>query len=106
MAREVIAFRPKRFIIEHGHHPGDSDIAPDRQQPYRLRISPNMSMKPADADSLREITVRSKTGQVVPLGRSDIPFMRRCPPWSGPKMARWLLTSTSIWIREPTWRAT
>jgi len=62
------AFRPKRFIIEHGHHPGDSGIAPDRQQPYRLRLAPDMSMKPADADLLREITVRSKTGQVVPLG--------------------------------------
>jgi Cu(I)/Ag(I) efflux system membrane protein CusA/SilA len=62
------AFRPKRFIIEHGHHPGDSGIAPDRQQPYRLRIAPNMDMRPADADLLREITVRSKTGQVVPLG--------------------------------------
>jgi Cu(I)/Ag(I) efflux system membrane protein CusA/SilA len=27
-----------------------------------------MSMKPMDADRLREVTVRSKTGQVVPLG--------------------------------------
>lgn len=62
------AFRPKRFIIEHGHHPGDSGIAPDRKQAYRLRLVPDMSMKPVDADLLREITVRSKTGQVVPLG--------------------------------------
>ncbi len=62
------AFRPQRFIIEHGHHPGDTGIAPDRQQPYRLRVLPDMSMKPADADTLREVTVRSKTGQVVPLG--------------------------------------
>ena len=62
------AFRPKRFVIEHGHHPGEAGIAPDRQQPYRLRISPDMRMKPADADLLREITVRSKTGQLVPLG--------------------------------------
>jgi Cu(I)/Ag(I) efflux system membrane protein CusA/SilA len=62
------AFRPKRFVIEHGHHPGEASISPDRQQPYRLRISPDLSMKPADADLLREVTVRSKTGQVVPLG--------------------------------------
>ena len=62
------AFRPKRFVIEHGHHPGEAAIAPDAQQPYRLRISPDMSMRPADADVLREITVRSRTGQVVPLG--------------------------------------
>jgi Cu(I)/Ag(I) efflux system membrane protein CusA/SilA len=73
------AFRPKRFIIEHGHHPGDSGIAPDRQQPYRLRISPNMSMKPADADLLREITVRSKTGQVVPLGLIGHPVYDTVP---------------------------
>ena len=73
------AFRPKRFIIEHGHHPGDSGIAPDRQQPYRLRISPNMSMKPMDADLLREITVRSKTGQVVPLGLIGHPVYDTVP---------------------------
>jgi Cu(I)/Ag(I) efflux system membrane protein CusA/SilA len=73
------AFRPKRFVIEHGHHPGDSGIAPDRQQPYRLRISPNMSMKPADADLLREITVRSKTGQVVPLGLVGHPVYETVP---------------------------
>jgi Cu(I)/Ag(I) efflux system membrane protein CusA/SilA len=62
------AFRPKRFIIEHGHHSGDGSLAPDRLQSYRLRLVPEMSMRPADADLLREITVRSKTGQVVPLG--------------------------------------
>jgi Cu(I)/Ag(I) efflux system membrane protein CusA/SilA len=73
------AFRPKRFIIEHGHHPGDSGIAPDSQQPYRLRISPDMSMKPADADLLREITVRSKTGRVVPLGLLGHPVHTTVP---------------------------
>jgi copper/silver efflux system protein len=73
------AFRPKRFIIEHGHHPGDSGIAPDRQQPYRLRVAPNMSMKPVDADLLREITVRSKTGQVVPLGLIGHPVHATVP---------------------------
>ena len=62
------AFRPKRFIIEHGHHSGESVIAPDRQQPYRLRVVPDTNMRPADADLLREVTVRSKAGQVVPLG--------------------------------------
>jgi Cu(I)/Ag(I) efflux system membrane protein CusA/SilA len=72
-------FRPKRFVIEHGHHPGESGIAPDRQQPYRLRISPNMSMKAADADLLREITVRAKTGQVVPLGLIGHPVYDTVP---------------------------
>jgi Cu(I)/Ag(I) efflux system membrane protein CusA/SilA len=73
------AFRPKRFVIEHGHHPGDAGIAPDRLQPYRLRIAPDMSMKPADADLLREITVRSKTGQVVPLGLIGHPVYDTVP---------------------------
>ena len=27
------AFRPKRFIIEHGHHPGETGIAPDSSSP-------------------------------------------------------------------------
>ena len=73
------AFRPKRFIIEHGHHPGETGIAPDKQQPYRLRIVPDMSMKPVDADLLREITVRAKTGQVVPLGLVGHPVYRTVP---------------------------
>ena len=60
-------FRPKRFVVEHGHHPGETAIAPNKQ-PYRLRVAPDMSMKPVDADQLREISVRSETGQVVPLG--------------------------------------
>jgi Cu(I)/Ag(I) efflux system membrane protein CusA/SilA len=73
------AFRPKRFIIEHGHHPGDTGIAPDRQQPYRLRLLPDMNMKAADADLLREITVRSETGQVVPLGLIGHPVHATVP---------------------------
>jgi Cu(I)/Ag(I) efflux system membrane protein CusA/SilA len=73
------AFRPKRFIIEHGHHSGEASIAPDRQQPYRLRLAPNMSMRPVDADLLREITVRSKTGQVVPLGLIGHPVYDTVP---------------------------
>jgi Cu(I)/Ag(I) efflux system membrane protein CusA/SilA len=73
------AFRPKRFIIEHGHHPGEAGIAPDRQQPYRLRLSPSLSMKPADADLLREITVRSRSGQVVPLGLIGHPVYDTVP---------------------------
>ncbi|HTA89606.1 MAG TPA: efflux RND transporter permease subunit [Polyangiaceae bacterium] len=60
-------FRPKRFVVEHGHHPGESSLAPDKQ-PYRLRVAPDMNMKRVDADQLREITVRSETGEVVPLG--------------------------------------
>jgi copper/silver efflux system protein len=73
------AFRPQRFVIEHGHHPGESGIAPDKQQPYRLRIMPDMNMRPVDADLLREITVRAKTGQVVPLGLVGHPVYRTVP---------------------------
>jgi Cu(I)/Ag(I) efflux system membrane protein CusA/SilA len=71
-------FRPKRFVIEHGHHPGDSGIAPDRQQPYRLRVAMDMGMH-VDADQLREITVRSQTGQVVPLGLLGHPVYETVP---------------------------
>ncbi len=60
-------FRPKRFVIEHGHHSGETTLAPDRE-PYRLRVVPDMSMKPVDADTLREVTVRSETKQMVALG--------------------------------------
>lgn len=60
-------FRPKRFVLEHGHHPGESAIAPNKQ-PYRVRVVPDMSMKIPDADELREVTVRSETRQMVPLG--------------------------------------
>ena len=73
------AFRPKRFIIEHGHHPGDSGIAPDRRSPIGFGVVPDMSMKPVDADLLREITVRSKTGQVVPLGLLGHPVYDTVP---------------------------
>jgi len=59
-------FRPWRFVVEHGHHPEEAGIAPNKQ-PYRLRVAPDMSMKRVDADLLREITVRSETGQVVSL---------------------------------------
>ena len=53
-------------MVEHGHHPEEAGIAPNKQ-PYRLRVAPDMSMKRVDADLLREITVRSETGQVVSL---------------------------------------
>jgi Cu(I)/Ag(I) efflux system membrane protein CusA/SilA len=36
-------------------------------QPYRLRVAPSMGMKRQDADQLRDVTVRSTTGQPVPL---------------------------------------
>jgi Cu(I)/Ag(I) efflux system membrane protein CusA/SilA len=72
------AWRPKRFVVEHGHHPGESDLAPNRQ-PYRLRVAPEMSMRRVDADQLREITVRSETGQVVPLGLLGHPVYATVP---------------------------
>jgi copper/silver efflux system protein len=42
--------------------------------PYRLRIVPDMEMKREDADQLREVTVRSATGQPVPLGLLGHPY--------------------------------
>ena len=39
-----------------------------QEQPYRFRVTPDMGMKREDADQLREVTVRSATGQPVPLG--------------------------------------
>lgn len=71
-------WRPKRFVVEHGHHPGESGLAPNRQ-PYRLRVAPDMSMRRIDADQLREITVRSETGLVVPLGLLGHPVYATVP---------------------------
>jgi Cu(I)/Ag(I) efflux system membrane protein CusA/SilA len=71
-------FRPKRFVLEHGHHPGETSLAPDKQ-PYRLRIAPDMTMKRIDADLLREVTVRSETGEVVPLGLIGHPIYDTVP---------------------------
>jgi copper/silver efflux system protein len=39
-----------------------------QRQPYRVRIAPDLGMKPMDTDQLREITVRSSSGAAVPLG--------------------------------------
>jgi Cu(I)/Ag(I) efflux system membrane protein CusA/SilA len=71
-------WRPKRFVVEHGHHPGESGLAPNRQA-YRLRVAPDMSMRRVDADQLREITVRSQSGQAVPLGLLGHPVYATVP---------------------------
>jgi Cu(I)/Ag(I) efflux system membrane protein CusA/SilA len=71
-------FRPKRFVVEHGHHPGDSSLTPDKE-PYRLRVTTDMGMRPIDADQLREITVRSETGHVVPLALVGHPVYDTVP---------------------------
>src|SRR5262249_41657371 len=71
-------FRPKRFVIEHGHHSGETTLAPDRE-PYRLRVVPGMGMNPIDADQLREVTVRSRAGRVVPLGLLGHPVYDSVP---------------------------
>lgn len=54
---------------EHGRMSPDAaaEMSPQRK-PYRVRIASDMSMKAMDADELREITVRSASGAVVPLG--------------------------------------
>jgi Cu(I)/Ag(I) efflux system membrane protein CusA/SilA len=73
----VTAWRPKRFLPEHGRH-GQTEVPPSKQ-PYRLRIAADMSMKRADADQLREITVRSATGQPVPLALLGHPTYETVP---------------------------
>ena len=62
-ARQPI--RITRFQDIHGH--GDRFV-PRGKQRYRFRVTPDMSMKREDTDQLREVTVRSATGQPVPLG--------------------------------------
>jgi Cu(I)/Ag(I) efflux system membrane protein CusA/SilA len=53
------------FEATHGH--GGQTI-PRGKEAYRFRVTPDMGMKREDADQLREVTVRSATGQPVPLG--------------------------------------
>jgi Cu(I)/Ag(I) efflux system membrane protein CusA/SilA len=74
----VTAWRPKRFIVEHGSHHGQSEVPPSKQ-PYRLRVAADMSMKRVDADQLREVTVRSATGVPVPLALLGHPLYQTVP---------------------------
>jgi Cu(I)/Ag(I) efflux system membrane protein CusA/SilA len=60
---------PKRFVpFDHSGHAHEASELPRGKQPYRFRVLPDMSMKREDADQLREVTVRSASGQPVPLG--------------------------------------
>jgi Cu(I)/Ag(I) efflux system membrane protein CusA/SilA len=59
----------------YGHEHEHTYVSPDaaaelspQRRPYRVRIAVDMSMKPMDADDLRDITVRSASGAPVPLG--------------------------------------
>jgi Cu(I)/Ag(I) efflux system membrane protein CusA/SilA len=59
----------------YGHEHEHAYVSPDaaaqlspQHRPYRVRIATDMSMKPMDADQLRDITVRSASGAAVPLG--------------------------------------
>jgi len=61
--RQPIRVAP--FERTHGH---GGQAMPRGKQPYRFRVTPDMGMKREDADQLREVTVRSATGQPVPLG--------------------------------------
>jgi copper/silver efflux system protein len=51
------------FERMHEHAPE----LPRGKQAYRFRVLPHMDMRGQDADQLRQITVRSKTGEPVPL---------------------------------------
>jgi len=74
----VTAWRPRRFLPEHGRGHGQSEVPPSKQ-PYRLRVAADMSMKRVDADHLREITVRSATGQPIPLALLGYPMYETVP---------------------------
>jgi Cu(I)/Ag(I) efflux system membrane protein CusA/SilA len=52
------------FDHMHDHAPE----LPRGKQAYRFRVLPHMDMRGQDADQLRQITVRSATGEPVPLG--------------------------------------
>jgi Cu(I)/Ag(I) efflux system membrane protein CusA/SilA len=62
--RQPIRIEPFKGM-QHGH---GAQIVPRGKQAYRFRVSPDVGMKREDADQLREVTVRSATGQPVPLG--------------------------------------
>ena len=63
------AFHPRHSRrvapFDHSHAHAEPELR--GTQPYRLRILPSMGMKREDADQLRDVTVRSATGQPVPL---------------------------------------
>ncbi|HEU0091620.1 MAG TPA: efflux RND transporter permease subunit, partial [Vicinamibacteria bacterium] len=60
--------QPIRIAPFQGTHGHGGQAVPRGKQPYRFRVTPDMGMKREDADQLREVTVRSATGQPVPLG--------------------------------------
>lgn len=75
----VTAWRPKRFIVGHGggYH-GQTEVWPSKE-PYRLRVAAEMGMRRPDADLLREVTVRSRAGQPVPLALLGRPRYETVP---------------------------
>ncbi len=55
-------------VYEHEHLDPESRAELEPQsKPYRVRVATSMTMKPEDADALREVTVRSNTEPPVPL---------------------------------------
>ncbi len=66
------------FEATHGH--GGGPAMPRGKQSYRFRVTPDMGgMKREDGDQLREVTVRSATGQPVPLGLLGHPSYATTP---------------------------
>jgi Cu(I)/Ag(I) efflux system membrane protein CusA/SilA len=63
------------FERMHEHEPQ----LPRGKQAYRFRVLPHMDMRGQDADQLRQITVRSKTGEPVPLGLLGRPHYVTAP---------------------------
>ncbi|HVV52075.1 MAG TPA: efflux RND transporter permease subunit [Polyangia bacterium] len=69
-----LAWTNKQFHARHSHrfvpfermHDMEPEV-PRGKQAYRFRVLPHMDMRGQDTDQLRQITVRSATGEPVPL---------------------------------------
>src|SRR5438477_12621517 len=68
----------KPFVpFEHMHE--HATELPRGKQAYRFRVQPHMDMRGQDADQLRQITVRSRTGEPVPLALLGRPVYVTAP---------------------------
>jgi copper/silver efflux system protein len=67
-----------KFVPFERMHEHTSEL-PRGKQAYRFRVQPHMDMRGQDADQLRQITVRSKTGEPVPLGLLGRPVYVTAP---------------------------
>jgi Cu(I)/Ag(I) efflux system membrane protein CusA/SilA len=70
--RHTHKFVPFEHMREHPELPRGKQV-------YRFRVQPHMDMRGQDADQLRQITVRSKAGEPVPLALLGRPVYVTAP---------------------------